>query len=204
MSATAQVRRYSEYVQPLCDHGSGRAGQYAIGDGATVYNTTRRSLKDAIAEAGYAESAPPVDDFELGRYKGRATLEPLCELMARLAIRLVARTIEEEVHGGSTILIFAPTYAMIERVHNMLVCGFPTASLPEGVPLYVLHSSVDIEDSMAALRGEDGASARIVIASAVAESSITIKQVSISRNMPAVTKRISVFSSSACLAPPMW
>jgi len=176
MSATAQVRRYSEYVQPLCDHGSGRAGQYAIGDGATVYNTTRRYLKDAIAEAGYAESAPPVDCFELGRSKGRAALEPLCELMARLAIQLVARTIADDEHGG-TILIFAPTYAMIERVHNMLERGFPTASLPEGVPLYVLHSSVDIEDSMAALRGEDGASARIVIASAVAESSITIKQV---------------------------
>ena len=79
-----------------------------------MYNTTRRYLKDAIAEAGYAESAPPVDDFELGRYKGRATLVPLCELMARLAIRLVARTIEDEGHGGSTILIFAPTYAMIE------------------------------------------------------------------------------------------
>ena len=45
-------------------------------------------------------------------------------------------------------------------------------SLPHNVPLYVLHSSVDIEDCMAALHGEDGAAS---CSSSVAESSITIK-----------------------------
>ena len=172
MSATADVRRYSDFMQPLCTAESGRAGQYAIGDSATVYNTTKRYLKDALIEASYSGPMPPLEHFELGR----ASLPPLCELMARLVIQLVSRTITEDGLGG-TVLVFVPTYRMIEMVHDMLERGFLSASLPEGIPLYVLHSSVDIDDSMAALRGEDGASARVVIASAVAESSITIKNV---------------------------
>ena len=61
---------------------------------------------------------------------------------------------------------------MIESVHCQL-----EAALGDGVPIFVLHSSIDMDDCMAALLGEDGARARVIVASSVAESSITIKRV---------------------------
>ena len=102
----------------------------------------------------------------------REVVSELTCLISKLAIKLlVTRTIKEN-GAGCTVLVFLPTYMLIEAVHKQLS---EADSLPHNVPLYVLHSSVDIEDCMAALHGEDGAAARVVLASSVAESSITIK-----------------------------
>jgi|TARA_B100000524_G_scaffold80035_1_gene36635 HrpA-like RNA helicase len=95
----------------------------------------------------------------------------LCALIAGLVPYLVERTIAED-GLGCTVLVFLPTYFLIETCHRLL-----SHSLPEGVPQYVLHSSVDIEDCMVALRGEDNADARVVLGSAIAESSVTMARV---------------------------
>jgi len=171
MSATADVRRYSEFVSKLCD--GGKPATYAIGENATVYNTTPRYLKDAISVAGFGMHDWEADRDPMESFMGhdRPTMLRISELIDKLTCRLVERTIEEDGEG-CTVLIFLPTYFAIEQVF-----GYLELSLPKGVPLYVLHSSVDMEDCMAALMGEDGARARVVIASAIAESSITIKKV---------------------------
>ena len=170
MSATADVRRYTEFVRVLCAGTGGAPGLYAIGDNATVYSTTKRYLKDAIANAYPSEHSRPSPYAFEGH--DRDAIGETCSLVARLTPVLVQRTIEEDGPGG-TILIFLPTYGMIETMDRLL----SDDERLRQVPRYVLHSSVDMEDCMAALLGEDGAQARVIIASAVAESSITIKKV---------------------------
>ena len=166
MSATADISRYSDFVKPLCTD-AGRPATYAIGESATVYNTTKRYLKDAIDLAAY-DTPPKLEDFERhDRHVGAK----LCRLIAKLVPQLVRRTIKED-GAGCTVLVFLATYSLIEEAHGLL-----DQVLGDHFPLYVLHSSVDMEDCMAALLGEDGAPARVVLASAVAESSITIKRV---------------------------
>ena len=154
MSATTDVRRYSEFVSRLCD--GGKPATYAIGESATVYNTTGRYLKDAIAEARFGMhleywEADPMKPFER---HDRTAMQRISELIDKLTCRLVQRTIEED-GLGCTVLVFLPTYFAIEQAFGLL-----EESLPTGVPLYVLHSSVDMEDCMEALMGEDGARAR--------------------------------------------
>ena len=116
----------------------------------TRYNVRRRYLKDAVNEAGY--SSQPLSVFE---ELDRASADAVVELMALLTKRLV---LGEEggdgIDDGSTVLHFVPTMTMIEALHRLLEDMLP------GVPLYVLHSSVDIDDCMAALMGEDGAPVR--------------------------------------------
>ena len=110
----------------------------------------RRYLKDAVNKAGY--SSQPLSVFER---LDRASADATVELMALLTRRLVLG--EEGGDGmddGSTVLHFVPTMMMIEGLYRLLEDMLP------GVPLYVLHSSIDIDDCMAALMGEDGAPVR--------------------------------------------
>ena len=138
MSATADVRRYTDFVRPLCTDSGGKPGMYAIGESATVYNTTKRYLRDAISECdfGFAFGG----DRQSFERNDRQTAERLCTLIAQLTPRLVKRTIEED-GLGCTILIFLATYNLIEQTHGAI-----ELSLGGGIPLYVLHSSVDMED----------------------------------------------------------
>ena len=110
----------------------------------------RRYLEDAVKKAGY--SSQPLSVFER---LDRASADATVELMALLTRRLVLG--EEGGDGmddGSTVLHFVPTMMMIEGLYRLLEDMLP------GVPLYVLHSSIDIDDCMAALMGEDGAPVR--------------------------------------------
>jgi len=110
----------------------------------------RRYLEDAVKKAGY--SSQPLSVFER---LDRASVDAMVELMALLTRRLVLG--EEGGDGmddGSTVLHFVPTMMMIEGLYRLLEDMLP------GVPLYVLHSSIDIDDCMAALMGEDGAPVR--------------------------------------------
>ena len=115
----------------------------------------RRYLKDAVNMAGY--SSQPLSVFE---ELDRASADAVVELMALLTRRLVLGDeegddgIDDGIDDGSTVLHFVPTMTMIEGLHRLLEHMLP------GVPLYVLHSSVDIDDCMAALMGEDGAPVR--------------------------------------------
>ena len=68
-------------------------------------------------------------------------------------------------------MAFLPTYRALETQHALLSKYAPHA------PLHLLHSSVDMEECMAALAGLGGGVPRVVLASAVAESSITIEGV---------------------------
>ena len=140
MSATADVRRYADFVKPLCTDWP-FPGMYAIGDTATVFNTATRYLRDAVKEA---EVETPIELFER---QDRQTGEHLTRLVAELTAKLVQRTIKED-GLGYTVLIFLPTYTAIEQAHGLL-----ERTVGEGVPLYVLHSSVDMDDCMAALLG---------------------------------------------------
>ena len=80
MSATADMNRYTHFVQPLCD--MGRPAVHAIGETATIFNTTKRYLKDAIAAAEYTGHPPAVEQYEK---LDRASADALCDLIARLA-----------------------------------------------------------------------------------------------------------------------
>ena len=86
MSATADVRRYSEFVRPLCDDDV--PAQYAIGDTAVVYNTTHRYLQDAIAEAGTPAEAGSYETHD------RLAIDRVCELVGALIPKLAQRTVK--------------------------------------------------------------------------------------------------------------
>ena len=101
---------------------------------------------------------------------------------------------ESEIDGGGTgtgiFLIFAPTYRHLEQIYNILTSGMSMANnggLDSDFDVDVLHSSLDIEDCLKSMQGSTrtGSSGggrnkrKILLASAIADSSVTIPGVTL-------------------------
>ena len=87
MSATADVRRYSEFMRPLCD--DEEPAQFAFGETARVHNTTVRYLKEAIDAAALPETS------STGAYEthDRPAVDRVCDLVGVLIPKLAQRTV---------------------------------------------------------------------------------------------------------------
>ena len=86
-------------------------------------------------------------------------------------IQTLVRQLDAQEPKTSPFIIFAPTYRHLEQVYHTLVgadCGPLTLS--------VLHSAIDIDDCMRTMASasRDKLSRHILLASAIADSSITI------------------------------
>ena len=182
MSATAEPRIYQDFFAGV-DYAI-----VALAKDMTVHHILEKSLEhaldrvergggggddDAAARRRTAGLGPLINDglreqtFDGGPV---AALEQTQYLMARLIVSLLAE-LKDNKSGHRTVLAFLPTYRALETQHALLSKYAPHA------PLHLLHSSVDMEECMAALAGLGGGVPRVVLASAVAESSITIEGV---------------------------
>ena len=107
----------------------------------------------------------------------------LSQQLLNLIFVLVAH-LDQEEGSDSIILIFAPTYRHLEQIYKTITdAGGSGNGTRNPFDVRVLHSSVDIEDCLNSMQGKDSAgnrtntgkkTRRIFLASAIAESSITI------------------------------
>eukprot|EP00887_Chlorella_sp_A99_P007864 scaffold20.g7864.t1 len=69
------------------------------------------------------------------------------------------------------VLVFLPTYRMLELAHALLEAT--------GLPLvvYALHSSIDLDEAVASMEASDPRRRKVVLATNIAESSLTIPSV---------------------------
>lgn len=178
MSATVDLDRYKEYFKPVL--GATELGsvdtvnvdQVARPDSAgrgRLWQTRVRYLEHIRLALEQQQEGRPGGPLR-GRNVGGVDSYTIFHLIEHLVSRK-----GEEGEGG-TILVFLPTYRHLEEQFRML------AHL--GLPTHILHSSIDIEDCMRSLqRDDEGSSARpgrwkIVLATNIAESSVTIHGVS--------------------------
>ncbi|WP_375420444.1 ATP-dependent helicase HrpB [uncultured Sphingomonas sp.] len=77
----------------------------------------------------------------------------------------VRRALRDEVGG---VLVFLPGVAEIERVADRL------AGLPDDIALHLLHGSIDPPLQRAAIQVEPGGRRKLVLATSIAETSLTI------------------------------
>jgi ATP-dependent helicase HrpB len=120
--------------------------------------------KDGIA-APVIESAGRSYPIEL-RHIGRAANDRIEDAMAAA----VRRALVEETEGD--LLAFLPGVGEIERTAERL-------SLPPSVALHRLHGSLDPADQRAALRPAAPAIRKVILATSIAETSLTIDGVRI-------------------------
>lgn len=111
----------------------------------------------------------PDEDLRGESGDGRSLSQPLLDLIGDLIHHL-----DKEEAKASPFLVFAPTYRHLELIYEHLrrmdSCG---------TDLAVLHSSIDIEDCLRSMRATRSRNRRVLLASAIAESSITIPGVTV-------------------------
>ena len=119
-----------------------------------------------LGDAPVIESAGLSHPLDL-RYLGRRAEARIEDEMAE-AIRLA---IDEQAEGG--ILAFLPGVAEIERVAERLI------NLPPAIVLHRLHGNLDPADQRAAIAAEAPGRRKLVLATSIAETSLTLDGVRI-------------------------
>lgn len=175
MSATADFKRYEEYFSEL-----GREERveriYIPNLAATVQShllqTKVKYLENVVEQLGNRpEHLGVLDDLSMNRSPavhgtdiGSATLNLIRDLVVEF------HASEPDISKG--VLVFLPTYRSLEQqwvlLHN---AGF-------AFRLFVLHSSIDMEHSVKAMEVACNKNRKVILATNVAESSVTIPGVS--------------------------
>ena len=134
-----------------------------------------RALPDRGEHAGIERALRLDPEAELAGSDGGRSLSGG---MLRLVVSLVEWLHATKPTEG-TFMVFAPTYRHLEQLYNTMLDG----SVGSLVAIDVLHSSVDIEDclrTMSAVASSSNRSKRkLLLASAIADSSVTIPGVSV-------------------------
>ncbi|KAG0553883.1 hypothetical protein M758_12G048900 [Ceratodon purpureus] len=175
MSATADFKRYEEYFSEL-----GREERveriYIANLAATVQShllqTKVKYLENAVEQLGNRpEHVGILDDMTMNRSPavqgtdiGGATLNLIRDLVVQF------HATEPDISKG--VLVFLPTYRSLEQQWVLLRNAGPAFSL------FVLHSSIDIEHSVKAMEIACNKKRKVILATNVAESSVTIPGVS--------------------------
>jgi HrpA-like RNA helicase len=184
MSATFDSQRYRNYFSdvPGCETIDGVTLQTAESFTAFYNNVQTHYLDDFMSKLpnreghAFLEHSMKTDpDQDLrGSDGGKSLTMGLLHLMASLVKFLDSDEPEE-----AAFLIFAPTYRHLEQCHDHLqaVWGDERRQLD----VSVLHSSIDIEDCLRSMNDNyhgRNHPRRVLLASAIADSSVTIPGVS--------------------------
>lgn len=113
--------------------------------------------------------ADPTEELK-GNDEGRTLSMSLLD-----AIRSLVVFLDKEEEEGAIFLIFAPTYRHLEQIYYELDDS-------GDYTLDVLHSSIDLEDCLNSMQSKEGSGfshrgRKILLASAIADSSVTIPNV---------------------------
>lgn len=179
MSATFNHDRYRSYFSdvPGCEDAQS-VNLETAGSIDAMYSRVQvhyieeivRMLPDGgdYAELGRAMRLHPEEELA-GDDGGKSITDEMLRLVSSLV-----RSLDNREPTEGAFMIFAPTYRHLEQIYDRL-------STLMGVSINVLHSSVDIEDclrSMSSKRRKTG-KRKILLASAIADSSVTVPGVSV-------------------------
>ena len=185
MSATADVMRLRTFFSSL--------EVVALAASSAIWNTRELYLRQALEFATSHLRERDAKDSAAADEKLRRQVEALAHepqelsllqpLITRLVLQLLLKMHKgeaeapkrgggDEESSGRTVLVFLPTYATLESQYDSL-----HRTLPLGTPLHLLHSSVDLEGALAEMSADAPTAPRVVLASSVAESSVTIEGV---------------------------
>jgi HrpA-like RNA helicase len=112
----------------------------------------------------------PASDIAEGKVPGGNLMDEWLQLIANFVW-----CIHERQPLTETVIIFLPTYKLLEQLHSlMLLKQLTGGERGAALTLHVLHSSVDTADALSAMRGAGLGRRSVLLASNVAESSVTI------------------------------
>lgn len=175
MSATFDHGRYVKYFHgvPGCEHVETITLETASSF-ETYYSRVEthyledifQMLPDAANHLTFARDMKRDPDLDLNNGDGGKTLSSDMLVLMRALITYLNDS--EPVEG--VFVVFAPTYRHLEQVHHLLV--FKDSPWEVGV----LHSSVDMEFCLRSMQQTNGTiqKRKILLASAIADSSVTI------------------------------
>ena len=162
-------------VVPIDHRGIGRHEIQEIYLEEVVTELSDRRDSSARRVLTWLQELPPAD-VRAHKVPGGSQLDDWLELMADYVWRVHLTRPPCEA-----VLVFLPTYMLLEAVHAALLqrqLTWPGGREAPVMRVSVLHSSVDLSEAMAAVRGGGGAAAdgsrTVLLASNVAESSLTI------------------------------
>ncbi len=190
MSATFNQGKYTTYFQDV--PGCGFINTITL-ETANSINSFYKNVQTFYLEDIMQEKIPSsIRIGELKSFERFMKLDPDSELQGGdfgkslsdeilTVIKCLVSTLHEEEESKSRFLIFAPTYRHLEQIHSELA----NLTLARGVPVLVdvLHSSIDIEDCLSKMQPAIDSTPHeqyrhILLASAIADSSVTIPGVS--------------------------
>lgn len=174
MSATFDSKRYKDFFSPCLGR---QLDVVAIADrqanlDAYLYPVATRYLEDSLklATEGMGPAAAAAFESDVTA----ALAGPMLRLPAALQLvaRLVARLHRLEPHASDRhIIVFLPTYRSLEECHTVVqALGLP-------LDVHALHSSTDTESCNRAIEETRSGSRKLVLATNVAESSLTIRNI---------------------------
>ena len=192
MSATVNAQRFSDYL----------AGAPILNVPGRTYPVEAKYLEDAVELTGYQAASdaenmdiPDVEDIvdakqdvvtnvarsnNLGKYSVK-TLDTLAALNEyqipyNLVVKLIETIATSKLYSlySKAVLVFLPGIAEIRRLHAMIL-GSPIFSV--GWDVYPLHSTIATEEQEHAFLVPPEGTRKIVLATNIAETGITIPDV---------------------------
>ncbi|XP_038905398.1 DExH-box ATP-dependent RNA helicase DExH8 isoform X2 [Benincasa hispida] len=167
MSATADIGRYRDYFKDL-----GRGERVEV---LAIPNSNQKSFFER--KVSYLEEVTELlgieSDLQSSRYcNGFSPSTSSAEIkpeVHRLIHNLLLHIHKNESDIEKSVLIFLPTYYTLEQQWHLL------KSL-SSFKVYILHSSIDIEEALTAMRIWKS-HRKVILATNIAESSVTIPKV---------------------------
>ncbi|KAG7365595.1 ATP-dependent helicase HrpA [Nitzschia inconspicua] len=143
---------------------------------------SNNGMASASVLSAWKEAMRQDPDEDLHESDGRLLSQPLL-----LCIFSLVLTLNETETAEGVFLIFAPTYIHLEQIYEYLQQSWKSERNERQLSISVLHSSIDIEDCLRNMQQSThiqdemqhsvAPSRRILLASAIADSSITIPNV---------------------------
>ncbi|XP_059438582.1 DExH-box ATP-dependent RNA helicase DExH8 [Corylus avellana] len=168
MSATADISRYRDYFKDL---GRGeRVEVLAIpsSNQKTVFQRSVSYLEQITEFLGISSELPSLR-YCSGPSPSMASADIKPDVH-KLIHNLVLHIHENEPDIEKSILVFLPTYHSLEKQWNLL------KSLSSSFKIHILHSSVDTEEALKAMKIWRS-HRKVILATNIAESSVTIPKV---------------------------
>ncbi|XP_031739695.1 DExH-box ATP-dependent RNA helicase DExH8 isoform X2 [Cucumis sativus] len=167
MSATADIGRYRDYFKDL-----GRGERVEV---LAIPNSNQKSFFER--KVSYLEEVTELlgieSDLQSSRYcNGFSPCASPAEIKSevhRLIHNLLLHIHKNESDIEKSILVFLPTYYSLEQQWHLLKSH-------SSFKVYILHSSIDIEQALTAMRIWKS-HRKVILATNIAESSVTIPKV---------------------------